>query len=240
MNSPSCDGFPQKDLHVAVIMDGNRRWAKKEQVHLENGHGQGIETLKTVVRSCPDLSIKYLTVYAFSCENWKRNPQEVKNLMDLFRHYLQEDIQELQENNVRLSIIGQREELDKDLCDLIVAGEEKTKNNTGLFLQIALNYGGRQELIWAIKNLGKDIQNEKISPEDIGEDLLSQYLWTNGIPDPHLLIRTGGDYRLSNYLLWQMSYSEFFFLEKYWPDFNSEDLKKTIDSFQERQRRFGQ
>lgn len=234
---------PHENLHVAVIMDGNRRWAREQKKIRQQdprGHGCGIETLKNLIKTCPELSIKYLTVYAFSLENWKRNPEEVQELMNLFRNYLQKDLQELHDQNIRLKIIGRREGLAEDLVDLMAKAEEKTKNNTGLFLQMAINYGGRQEIIDAMKSLGRDIQNNILNPEDIDEDVLSTHLWTKDIPDPDLLIRTGGDYRLSNYLLWQMSYSEFFFFEKNWPDFNAEDLKKTIVDFQQRQRRFGQ
>lgn len=221
--------------HIAIIMDGNRRWAKEKGLPSAMGHKKGVDALKTVVRACDDYGIKYLTVYAFSTENWNRKKEEVDFLMDLFCKTLKNETREMHQKNVRIKFIGNLEKLSQKLRNILEESSELTKNNTGVTLQIAFNYGSRDEIVNAVKK----IVNEKIPADEITEDLISSELYTAEVPDPDLLIRTGGEMRISNYLLWQIAYSEFYVTKKFWPDFGREELKDAVIDFQKRQRRFG-
>ena len=213
--------------HVAIIMDGNGRWAEAKHVPRLEGHRKGAEATRKATKACMQHKIPYLTIYAFSAENWQRPEDEVRDLMGLLRHYLKNEIKELNDNNIRLKVIGDRSRFDKDLVELIEGAEKKTAENTALNLQIALSYGGRQELEMAARKLA----------EKGGE--LGDYLYTVGIPDPDLLIRTGGELRISNFLLWQMAYTELYFTETLWPDFDAAVFDKAIEEFKRRVRRFG-
>ena len=224
--------------HIALILDGNGRWAKKRGLPRAAGHVEGGKNVEYIWKECMKRDIEYLTVYVFSTENWKRPQDEVNALMKLFNTYLDKCIRNTKKDNVAFTIIGDR----KGLGDLLPKAEELEKvsrDNTGLHLQIAVNYGSRDEIKRSVKNIAKDYKDGKISEEDITEDLISSYLDTKGIPDPDLMIRTSGELRLSNYLLWQLAYSEFYFTEVPWPDFKAEDLDKAIEAYYARDRRFG-
>ncbi len=219
--------------HIAIIMDGNRRWAKERNLPSAVGHKKGVDALKAAMRACDDFGIKYLTVYAFSTENWNRKPEEVNFLMDLLGQTLKNELKEMHENNVVISFIGDISQLSAKLQDILANAVETTKNNTGVNLQIAFNYGSRAEIVKAVKEI---VESGK---KDITEETISKHLYTSNIPDPDLLIRTGGEMRVSNYLLWQIAYSEFIVLEKFWPEFDKETLKECIIEFNRRNRRFG-
>lgn len=225
--------------HIAIIMDGNRRWAKIHNLPSLVGHKKGVESLKTAVRSCHKFGVKYLTVYAFSTENWNRNPDEVSYLMELFALTIKNELNELNDNNVVIRFVGDLSGLNKKLQKEFAKAVEKTKNNTGINLQIAINYGARNEIVSAVKNISKKVLNNEISPEDISEDLISNELYTNDIPDPDLLIRTGGEMRVSNYLLWQIAYSEFLVTPTFWPEFGEDSMADAVIEFNNRQRRYG-
>lgn len=225
--------------HVAIIMDGNGRWAKKRGMPRTFGHRQGAETVKTVVRAAAELGVRYLTLYGFSTENWSRPADEVSELMSLMRHYVRGNIADLHKNGVRLKIIGERWRLDKDVLEIIENAEALTDKNTNITLTIAFSYGGRQELVHAVQAIAKDVAAGKLAPEAISEATLGSALMTADLPDPDLLIRTSGEQRLSNFLLWQMAYTELMFVDTYWPDFGKADLQAAIDSFRGRDRRFG-
>ena len=225
--------------HVAIILDGNGRWAKKRHMPRNYGHKVGADNLEQVIEDAWDLGIKYLTVYAFSTENWKRSVEEVTGLMTILRDFLRRSIEKSMKNNMRVSIIGKRDRLDKDIVAAIEELEETTKNNTGLHFIVALNYGGRDEITRAVAGIAQDYKDGKLNLEDITEDFISSRLDTAGIPDPDLLIRTSGEIRTSNFLPWQISYSEFYFCNTLWPDFKKADLQKAIDYFNGRERRFG-
>ena len=225
--------------HVAIILDGNGRWAKKRHMPRNYGHKVGADNLEQVIEDAWDLGIKYLTVYAFSTENWKRSVEEVTGLMTILRDFLRRSIEKSMKNNMRVSIIGKRDRLDKDIVAAIEELEEKTKNNTGLHFIVALNYGGRDEITRAVAGIAQDYKDGKLDIADITEDFISSRLDTAGIPDPDLLIRTSGEIRTSNFLPWQISYSEFYFCDTLWPDFKKADLQKAIDYFNGRERRFG-
>lgn len=218
--------------HIAIIMDGNGRWAKEKGMPRTYGHKAGADTLRKILTSCGELGVKYLTVYAFSTENWKRAKEEVDALMFLFKTYLKNEKKLLMKNNVRFLVSGRKEGVSKDLLTEISKLEEATKGNTGITLNIAFNYGGRAELVDAIKEIVKN--NEK----EITEETVEKYLY-NQLPDPELLIRTSGEMRISNFLLWQIAYSEIYVTDTYWPDFNKDELIKAIESYQKRDRRFG-
>lgn len=220
--------------HIAIIMDGNRRWAKERNLPSAVGHKKGVDALKATMRACDDFGIKYLTVYAFSTENWNRKPEEVNFLMDLLGQTLKNELKEMHENNVVISFIGDISQLSDKLQKILANAVETTKNNTGVNLQIAFNYGSRAEIKKAIQ----EIVDSGI--KEITEDLISKHLYTANIPDPDLLIRTGGEMRVSNYLLWQIAYSEFIVLKEFWPEFNKEMLAKCIEEFNKRNRRFGE
>ena len=221
--------------HVAIIMDGNRRWAKEKGLPTAMGHKKGVDALKETLRACDDYGIKYLTVYAFSTENWNRKKEEVDFLMDLFCQTLKTETQEMHKKNVVINFIGDLEKLAPKLQEILNNSRELTKNNTGVHLQIAFNYGSRNEIVQAVKNIVK----KGISEEEVTEELISNELYTTGTPNPDLLIRTGGEMRISNYLLWQIAYSEFYVTQKFWPEFGKNALAEAVLEFKNRQRRFG-
>jgi len=225
--------------HVAVIMDGNGRWAKSKGLPRKMGHVQGGKNVEDLLYVCDDLGIKYFTVYAFSTENWKRSEDEVAALMTLLRSYLSSGFKKAAKNNVRIRIIGDRTRLAPDIQKLIEDLEEDSKNNTGLQFQIAINYGGRDEIVRMMRKTAEDVKSGKVNPEDINEEFISNNLDTKDIPDPDLLIRTSGEQRLSNFLLWQIAYSEFYIADCHWPDFNKDELIKAIEEYNKRDRRFG-
>ncbi len=221
--------------HIAIIMDGNRRWAKLKNLPSAMGHKKGVDALKETLRACDDFGVKYLTVYAFSTENWKRKQEEVDFLMDLFCKTLKNETLEMHQKNVVISFIGDISKLSQKLQEILRESSELTKDNTGVHLQIAFNYGSRDEIVHAVKNIVK----KGISADEITEDLISSELYTCDIPNPDLLIRTGGEMRISNYLLWQIAYSEFYVTQKFWPEFGKGALAEAIVEFKNRQRRFG-
>ncbi len=225
--------------HIAIIMDGNRRWAKEQGLDYRKGHQAGADTIEKIVTYANEIGLNYLTVYAFSTENWKRTEEEVGALMLLFNKFLDKYIKIADTKNVKIKFIGDRTALSKSLADKMAKAEERTKNNSGLLFSVGLNYGGRDEIIHAVKNISEDVKNGKIKSEDITTDLFSNYLYTAGMPDPDLVIRTSGEMRTSNFLPWQIVYSEFLFLDKYWPDFSEEDLDNAIEAYQKRNRKFG-
>ena len=221
--------------HIAIIMDGNGRWAKKRLMPRSVGHKAGADMLKRIVKKCNDLGVKYLTVYAFSTENWKRPSEEVSLLMGLIVTYLQREVKEMNENNVRIRAIGDIEKLPQKAYDELKKSMDITKDNTGVVFSLALNYGFRDDLSHAIKNMMKD----NIAIDDIDDDTVKKYLYTSYMPDPDLIIRTGGEIRLSNFMLFEASYSEFYFCDTLWPEFDEEELCKAIYEYQQRDRRFG-
>lgn len=225
--------------HIAIIMDGNRRWAKAKGMPVSYGHKEGAKTLEKIVRYANKIGLEYITVYAFSTENWKRAEDEVKSLMMLLQNYLDEYSKRADTENIRVKILGDISALSIGMQKSIQKCMERTKDNTGITFNIALNYGGRDELIKAIKQIATDVKDKKIDITDITEELVSNNLYTKGQPDPDLLIRTSGELRLSNFLPWQLVYSEFLFIDKNWPDFVEEDLDKAIIEYQKRTRKFG-
>lgn len=225
--------------HVAIILDGNGRWAKKRFLPRNAGHAAGAKTVEKIIEDAHDMGIKYITMYAFSTENWNRPEDEVKALMKLLRNYLSDCIERANKNNMIVRVIGKKEGLDEDIIEKINELEECSKNNTGITFIIALNYGSRDEITRAAKKMAQQVADGKLKPEDIGEDTINSFLDTAGIPDPDLLIRTSGEIRLSNYLLWQLAYTEFYFTDVLWPDFDKEELKKAIVKYNQRDRRFG-
>ena len=225
--------------HIAIIMDGNGRWAKKRFMPRNYGHAQGAKTIEKIIEEANNLGVKYLTVYAFSTENWVRPQEEIDALMKLLRNYMKDCIVKSKKNNMRVRVIGDRTKLDYDLQESIANLEVESASNTGITFVVALNYGGRDELVRAAKKMAEDAVEGKISVEDIDQSVFSSYLDTNEIPDPDLMIRTSGELRLSNYLLWQLAYTEFYFTDVLWPDFNREELMKAIEFFNRRERRFG-
>ena len=225
--------------HVAIIMDGNGRWAKKRGLPRTMGHAQGAKVVEQILEDADHMGIRYLTVYAFSTENWTRPGTEVKALMNLLRTYMKTSLAKCAKNNVRIRVIGDKSRLDPDLQDSIRTLEEATKNNTGIGFQIAINYGSRDEITRAVRKIAQKTAAGELRPEDITEETISDALDTAGIPDPDLLIRTCGEERLSNFLMWQLSYSEMYFTDTAWPDFTKEELEKAVDSYNHRERRFG-
>ena len=225
--------------HIAIIMDGNRRWARNKGLPVALGHKEGAKTLEKIVRYAKQIGIKYITVYAFSTENWKRSKEEVSTLMNLMMNYLESYSKRADSENIKVKIIGNRQGLSDKMNDLIDKCMERTKGNTGITFNIALNYGGRDELLGAVKNIAEKIQNNEMKIEDITEQTISDNLYTKGQPDPDLLIRTSGEIRLSNFLPWQLVYSEFVFVDKNWPDFSEKDLDEAIEEYQKRNRKFG-
>lgn len=225
--------------HVAVIMDGNGRWAKKRLMPRNYGHKAGAKVVEQICEDAHNLGIKYLTVYAFSTENWRRSVEEVTGIMNLLRSYLQDCIERASKNNMRVRVIGDRTALDKDIVEKIQELEEKTSIYDGLNFTIALNYGGRDEIRRAVKEIAIGVKDGKIDPDDVDESLITSMLDTKDIPDPDLMIRTSGELRLSNYLVWQLAYTEFYFTDVLWPDFDIEDLKEAIRYYNGRERRYG-
>ncbi len=225
--------------HLAIIMDGNRRWAKAKGLPSFAGHRAGVESLKRVVKACPDQGIEYLTVYVFSTENWARQIEEVKFLFDLLQKVLGHELNELKKQGVKLRFIGDLDSLESELRFKLLEAQKETAQNNKLTLQIALNYGGRAEITHATKQIAKLVGEGKLQVEDINQELVSENLYTTGIPDPDLLIRTGGDSRVSNYLLWQIAYSEIIVHPTLWPDFDESTLDECLKDFSGRARRFG-
>ncbi len=224
--------------HIAIVMDGNGRWAKKRGLPTSAGHSAGAATFKTIARYCNKIGVKYLTVYAFSTENWKRSEEEVSGIMNILRNYLI-DSANFKEENIRLHFVGDLGPIADDIIDLINKAEDDSKDATGLWVNIALNYGGRDEIVHAVKDICRSCAEGKLSADDITEQLVSDCLYTAGMPDPDLLIRPGGEYRLSNFLIWQTAYAEYWFTDVLWPDFNSKTIDEAILSFSARDRRFG-
>ena len=225
--------------HVAIILDGNGRWAKKRGMPRSYGHMMGARNLEDMCEEVWNLGIKYFTVYLFSTENWKRSDSEVASLMDLFRHYMKTCVKRARANNMKCRVIGELSAFDPDLQRSIIELEEASKDFTGLNFQLAMNYGSRDEITRAVRELGARCRDGSLDPESITEEMISAQLDTGEIPDPDLLIRTGGDIRISNYLLWQLAYTELYFTDTMWPDFHRDDLIKAIEKFNHRERRYG-
>ncbi len=225
--------------HIAIIMDGNGRWAKKKHMPRNYGHSQGSKTLERVCEDAFHMGVKYLTVYAFSTENWSRSEEEVNGLMNLLRVYMKDAVKKSKKNNMRVRVIGDASRLAKDIQESINVLEESSMNNTGLQFQVALNYGGRDEIIRSVRKLAEKVKSGEISADEIDEKMFSETLDTRGIPDPDLLIRTSAEQRISNFMLWQLSYTEFYFPEVLWPDFSKKDLEEAIAYYNKRERRYG-
>jgi undecaprenyl diphosphate synthase len=225
--------------HIAIIMDGNGRWAKQHAMGRIAGHKKGAEAVRATVRACREIGIPVLTLYAFSTENWLRPAREVKALMRLLEEYLRLEIQEMMDNGIRLTTIGDREALKEPIRSVLRETIARTARNGEMTLNLALSYGGRDEIVGAVRSLVKDVQKGVLAEPDITQDSFSRYLDTVGLPDPDLLIRTSGEYRISNFLLWQCAYAEFYFTDVLWPDFNREELFRAIAEYQRRERRFG-
>lgn len=228
--------FPR---HIAIIMDGNGRWAAQRGLPRTEGHRRGVESTKECVRAAGDMGIAYLTLFSFSSENWKRPPTEVSYLMGLLRRFIRRDLAEMHENNVRLRVIGSEAGIPPDLVTLIREAVSLTRENTGLQLTVAFNYGARDEFVRVAQRVAERVKAGELAAADITADLLSDYFDTAGLPDPDLLIRTGGEQRISNFLLWQCAYAEFLFVDNFWPDFTRQTLESAIVSYQMRERRFG-
>ena len=225
--------------HIAIIMDGNGRWAEKRDMPKIMGHKQGVESIKKAVQACIKFGVKYLTLYAFSTENWLRPRKEVEGLFKLLENFLDSQFQIFHKNNVRLRIIGDREKIAPFLRKKIEQAEKDTESYNSLVLNIALSYGARQEIVSAVKNISEDVKKGSVETSDVDEKLFSEYLYTKDCPDPDLLIRTSGEMRISNFLLWQISYAEFYVTPKLWPDFGETDLKLAIEEYDNRERRYG-
>ena len=225
--------------HVAIILDGNGRWAKSKGMPRTYGHTTGAKNVEKIAEAAGNMGIRYLTLYAFSTENWNRPPEEVKALMNLLDSYLKNCIQKAKKNNMAVRILGDISRLDERMQEKIQKLEESSADYDGLHLQIAINYGSRDEIVRAIRKLGRDVEAGKIAPDQISEESFSSYLDTAGLPDPDLLIRTSGEERLSNFLLWQLAYAEFYFTDVPWPDFHEEDLRRAVEAYNQRDRRYG-
>ena len=230
---------PPPPLHVAIIMDGNGRWAKARGLRRIVGHQQGAEAVRRTVKHCRELGVSYLTIYAFSSENWKRPPTEVDDLMGLMRLYLRRELDELVDAGVRMRFIGDRHRLPDDIIALVNQAEQRTRTSSGLTLTVALNYGGRREIVEAAQRLARDAAAGRLDPGDIDEKTFADQLATNGLPEPDLLIRTSGEQRISNFLLWQLAYTELVFIPAMWPDFTKQHLEDAINEFHRRERRYG-
>ena len=233
---PISNGIP---VHVAIIMDGNGRWAKAKGLPRAAGHAQGAEAVRRTVKAASDLGIQYLTLYGFSLENWKRPAKEIADLMGLLRLYLRKEISELHREGVRIRFIGDRSMLAADIISLIEMSEQKTRANTKLDLVIALSYGSRQEITAAVRELARKVAAGELTPDSIDEEMLQERLYTADMPDPDLIVRTSGEQRISNFLLWQSAYAEFVFTDVLWPDFSREKLEDSIEEFSRRERRYG-
>ena len=232
----STNNLPQ---HIAIIMDGNGRWAQKRNLPRTRGHLQGVKRVEEIIEAASAMGIKVLTLFAFSTENWNRPEDEVSMLMRTLISALNKKVRELNKGNIRFRFIGRRGGIPKAVLKTIDAAEALTKENTGLTLNVAFNYGGRIEILDAVKKIATDVKNNKLKVSGITEEVFNDALYTKGLPDPDLLIRTSGEQRISNFLLWQLSYAEFYFTDKFWPDFDAQELKKAIDEFGTRERRYG-
>ena len=226
-------------VHIAIIMDGNRRWARQRNLDVKTGHKEGAKTLENIVRYAKKVGIKYITVYAFSTENWKRSEEEVGALMLLLQAYLDSYAKRADTEGIKVKVLGDISVLPKGMQNTIGKLEERTKDNTDINFNIALNYGGRDEIVKAVRKIAEKVKEDEIKIEDINEEIISNNLYTSGMPDPDVVVRTSGEMRTSNFLPWQIVYSEFIFVEKNWPDFNEEDLDKVIEIYQKRNRKFG-
>jgi undecaprenyl diphosphate synthase len=226
-------------LHVAIVMDGNGRWAQRRKLPRLAGHNAGMKAMKEIVKASGSIGVKHLTVYAFSTENWKRSKEEINGIFKLLIIYVEKELAELHENNVKVKILGDYHRLPEEAVNSLERTLEMTNNNTGLQFNIALNYGGRDDILYAIKKVATQVEEGKIKAEDITETMISDNLYTAGVPDPDLVIRTSGEKRLSNFLLWQCAYSEFVFTDVLWPDFTRIDFEKAIKEYQLRKRRYG-
>ncbi len=229
------DKLSKIPTHIAIIMDGNGRWAAARGLPRLAGHRAGTENLRRVIRACVEFGIQYLTIYAFSTENWGRPKDEVQGLMQIVEDVIDKELDELNKEGVQLRHIGRLEHVNPSLRDKVLSAVELTRNNTRLKLNIAFNYGGRDEIVCAIRAMLKD----GVKPEDVNEPLISQYMFTAGIPDPDLIVRTSGEMRISNFLIWQSAYSEWYVTDSYWPDFDKEELRKALVDYNQRERRFG-
>jgi undecaprenyl diphosphate synthase len=225
--------------HIAIIMDGNGRWAKKKSLNRIKGHTKGADAVREVTKACREFGIRILTLYAFSVENWKRPKEEVAALMGLLKEYLTKEREEMIQNNIRLCAIGRIEDLPPEVQRTLQETIRETAHCDGMILNLALSYGGRSEILHAVQTILRDFQKRKVQPEELTFQRFSQYLWTRGIPDPDLLIRTSGEFRISNFLLWQIAYTELYVTETLWPDFDRKELMKAIADYQSRERRFG-
>ena len=225
--------------HIGIIMDGNGRWAKKRMLPRSAGHKAGAQTFRKITRYCSDIGIKHLTDYAFSTENWKRPKDEVSALMNLFKSYLEEALSDFKDDSIVVKFIGDKSVFPDDLRNLMIENEESSKDRNGMVLNIAMNYGSRDEIVRAVKSISEKVVSNKIDINDIDEQLISDHLYTSGQPDPDLIIRPSGEYRISNFMLWQSAYSEYVIMNKLWPDFTSDDLDEALKIYSQRNRRFG-
>jgi undecaprenyl diphosphate synthase len=225
--------------HIAIIMDGNGRWAKKRSLNRIRGHREGSESVRDIVRACREIGIEVLTLYAFSTENWQRPRQEISALMSLLKGFLRSELVEMMENGIRLNAIGQIERLPDDVVKVLHDVMDKTRENMGMILNLALSYGGRDEIVAAARKIAAEVQADRLQPEEITKEVFSNYLYTHGMPEPDLLIRTSGEMRISNFLLWQIAYTEIYITDTLWPDFRREELTQILHDYQERERRFG-
>ena len=234
------ENVPRKiPVNLGIIMDGNGRWAKKRGLPRTAGHVTGAQVFRNITKYCEKCGVRYLTVYAFSTENWRRPPDEVESIMNLLRQYLKESLADFQQENIVVRFIGNRDELAQDIRDLIVEAEESTAHKTGMTLNIALNYGGQQEIAAAARTLAARVADGELQPSDIDEKMLGQALYTEDQPPVDLILRPSGEYRLSNFLIWQSAYAEFVFMDVLWPDFKEEDLDRAFEEYARRDRRFG-
>ncbi len=238
-SSPKTGGKVGLPSHIGLIMDGNGRWALKRGLPRFEGHRRGVEALRQAVKLASELGIKYLTVYSFSSENWSRPKEEIQDLMNLLKKFIRDDLENLRKSDVNIRIIGDREDLNLDIRNLLIESEDATKENKGLNLQIAFNYGGRQEIARAVRRIAKEVQDGHLALNQINPSLIETFLDTVGVPDPDLIIRTSGEQRLSNFLLWQSAYSEFVFLPMNWPEFNRAAFELALGEYTHRKRRFG-
>ena len=225
--------------HIGIIMDGNGRWAKKRHMPRSAGHNQGGKVFRKIARYCSDIGVKYLTVYAFSTENWKRPQEEIDALMKLFKEYLDEALRDFKDDSIVVRFIGDKSPFDKELQELMIENEEGSKDRDGMVLNIAMNYGSRDEIVRAVKGISENVKNGIIAIDSIDETMVSEHLYTANQPDPDLIIRPSGEYRISNFLLWQSAYTEFVIMNKLWPDFETSDLDEAIKIYSQRNRRYG-
>ena len=237
------DNAPQVEInlpeHIGIIMDGNGRWAKKRMLPRSAGHKAGAQTFRKITRYCSDIGIKHLTVYAFSTENWKRPKDEVSALMNLFKSYLEEALSDFKDDSIVVKFIGDKSVFPDDLRNLMIENEESSQDRNGMVLHIAMTYGNRDAIVRAVKSISEKVVSNKIDINDIDEQLISDHLYTSGQPDPDLIIRPSGEYRISNFMLWQSAYSEYVIMNKLWPDFTSDDLDEALKIYSQRNRRFG-